>query len=295
MRQHRTERALDQGQFELIVVGGRSAIEQTFADGFRAAGQQRFSGFDPPGFRCDAADGDAAGAVLLHNQTDRDQRERIRRAITHLVINVRATERCGQGHAGDEFAGGEAGFDIRRGARQLMKIDHGDAASAAVRFHRFYLCIERTHGDGHVAGVSGDARVTDADDSQLPADPANRCATAAGFAFVAGLVDVIKVRAACALQQVAGGARHIAQLAGSAGQQGARKQGVVFSDAAVGGQIGIAHQRADAQATLGCGFDLIQPQVVDVNQLQRSFDVEFHQIEQVSAAGNELRPVYLSG
>ena len=55
--------------------------------------------------------------------------------------------------------------------------------------------------------------------------PPMRRAAAAGLAFVAGLVGVVEVGAARALQQVAGGRRLVAQLARGAGEQRARQHG----------------------------------------------------------------------
>ncbi|MNF74489.1 hypothetical protein D3C84_565230 [compost metagenome] len=97
------------------------------------------------------------------------------------------------------------------------------------------------------------------------------------------------------MQQVAGGARHVAQLAGGTGEEGAGKHAVVLADARVGGEVGVAHQGADSQAAFGCGFDSVQGQVVDVDQLRRRLDVQLHQVQQVGAAGDEARAIDLGG
>ena len=88
--------------------------------------------------------------------------------------------------------------------------------------------------------------------------PPMRRAAAAGLALVAGLVGVVEVRAARALQQVAGGRRLVAQLARGAGEQRARQHAVVAPHALVGGEIGVAHQRADAQPALRRRLDLVE-------------------------------------
>ena len=118
--------------------------------------------------------------------------------------------------------------------------------------------------------------------------PADGGAAAAGLAFVARLVGVVEIGAARALEQIAGGSRLVAQLAGRAGEQRARQQAIVAPHAHIGGEIGVAHQRADAQAAVGRRFDLVERQSVDVDQMRRRFDLELHQIEKIGAAGNEF-------
>ena len=81
---------------------------------------------------------------------------------------------------------------------------------------------------------------------------ADRSAAAAGLAFVARLVGVVEIGTSRALEQVAGGCRLIAQLAGGARKQRAREQAIVAPHARIGGKIGVAHQRADAQPAFGC-------------------------------------------
>src|SRR5207244_3338348 len=46
---------------------------------------------------------------------------------------------------------------------------------------------------------------------------------------------------------------------------------------------------ADAQPAIGRGRDLVECEAVDVDQVRRRLDVELHQVEQVGAAGDELR------
>ena len=113
-------------------------------------------------------------------------------------------------------------------------------------------------------------------------------AAAAGLAFVAGLVGVVEIRAARALQQIARGRRLVAQLAGGAGEQRARQHAIVAPHARIGGEIGVAHQRADAQAAFRRGFDLVEREAVHIDQMRRRFDLELHQVEQVGAARDEL-------
>ena len=96
--------------------------------------------------------------------------------------------------------------------------------------------------------------------------PPMRRAAAAGLALVAGLGGVVEIRAARALQQVAGRGRLVAQLAGGAGEQRPRQHAVVAPHARVGREVGVAHQRADAQAALRRRLDRVERQAVDVDR-----------------------------
>ena len=66
------------------------------------------------------------------------------------------------------------------------------------------------------------------------------------------------------------------------------RHGIVAPYARIGGEIGVAHERADTQPSLGRRFDLVERQPVDVDQVRRGLDLELHQVEQVGAACNEL-------
>ena len=60
-------------------------------------------------------------------------------------------------------------------------------------------------------------------------------------------------------------------------------------------EIGIAHQRADAQATVGESLDGIEPvEMGDVDEAIRPADIALHQIEQIGAGG-EIGSTRLSG
>ena len=55
------------------------------------------------------------------------------------------------------------------------------------------------------------------------------------------------------------------------------------------GEIGIRHQRADPQTSAGGLLDLRKRQSRDVDQSGRTFDILFHEVEQVGAACYEFR------
>jgi hypothetical protein len=156
---------------------------------------------------------------------------------------------------------------MRRAARQAVEVGDRDHAGGAGRIHRLDAGVEQLHGHRHVARVGRDAGLALADDGMLARVAADGRTAAARIALVAGLVGVVEVGAAGALQQVAGGGRLVAQLAGGARQQRARQHGVVAPYAFVGRQVGIAHQRAHAQAALRRRFDPVQLQTVDVDQV----------------------------
>jgi hypothetical protein len=54
-------------------------------------------------------------------------------------------------------------------------------------------------------------------------------------------------------------------------------------------EIGIRHQRADAQSAVGGFFHRLERQMRDVDQPRRPFDLFLHQIYQMGAAGDKTR------
>ncbi len=53
--------------------------------------------------------------------------------------------------------------------------------------------------------------------------------------------------------------------------------------------IGIPGERPDAQASLERSLDLLQRKTIDVDDLLRCLDVEFHEVDQRRSAGDVLR------
>ncbi len=149
---------------------------------------------------------------------------------------------------------------MRRVARQAVELgDRRCARAEPSGLHRLDRGVERPHRHRHVAGMRRDAGIAAADHRMLAADAANRRAAAAGLAFVARLVGVVEIRTARALQQVAGGRRLVAQLAGRAGQQRARQHAHSrVRTRWIGREIGVAHQRADAQPALRRRLDPVE-------------------------------------
>ena len=53
-------------------------------------------------------------------------------------------------------------------------------------------------------------------------------------------------------------------------------------------EVGVRHQRADAQSAISCFLDLPKGQPRNVDQQRRTFDILFHQVDQIGAACNEF-------
>ena len=114
-------------------------------------------------------------------------------------------------------------------------------------------------------------------------------AAAARLAFVAGRRRIVEVVAARALQEIAARRCHVAQLLRGAGHDRAGENRIALLHQRVIGEIGVAHERPDAQATARRVFDLLQRQPRDVDHFRRPFDIHLHQIDQIGAAGDEFR------
>ena len=152
-----------------------------------------------------------------------------------------------------------------------------------------HLGFERGERHAHVGRMRRDAGFAGAEDRIDAVDALDRRAAAAGLAFVAGRRGVIEIEAARALQEIAAGRRHVAQLLRGAGQDRAREQRIALLDQRVVGEVGVRHERADAQAAVRRLLDGLQRQPRDVDQPRRALDIVFHQVDQVGAAGDELR------
>ena len=140
--------------------------------------------------------------------------------------------------------------------------------------------------DGWVAMHAGDApRI-----ARLRCSPSIGRAAAAGLALVARRGDVLEVAAAGALQQVAADRRHVAQLARRAGEQRLRQHRVALPHQRVGGQVAVAHARADAQPAVGGAARCRRaPRRLTSTSTSGVLDAELHEVDQVGAAAEEPR------
>ncbi len=197
---------------------------------------------------------------------------------------------------GDQLAFGEHVVQLRLVAGQAVKVHQVDAP-LAMRPFDVHPRVQRRQRDAHVRGMHGDARLAGTEDGVDAVAPVACAAAGPRLALVARGGGVIEVVAAGALQQITAGAGHVAQLGRCPGKNGLAQQRVALLDLRVPGQVGVAHQRTDAQATLGGLFDLTQRQAVDVDQLARMQHVFLHQVEQVGATGDiaAVRPVQGDG
>ncbi len=289
LRQHRGERSLDQRQFVGIFVARLRAGKERRGGRLGAARQFGIGRRDAPRHVPDPAERNMPAAVAPDHRADRDQREGVRGAVADLVIDVGAAGRFRQRHRGDQLAGREHRFEMRRAAGRAIEIGERDAARLACRVDRFDRSVERLHRDRHVAGVGGDARLARADHGMQAAETADRGAAAAGLALVARLVGVVKIGTARALEQIARGRRLVAELARSPGDERAREEAIVAPDARVRGEVGVAHHRADPQSAVVRRLDPVEAEAAHVDQMRRRLDLELHQVEQVGAAGDEAR------
>ena len=130
-----------------------------------------------------------------------------------------------------------------------MEIREGNGALAG-RPRHMDLRLERGERDAHIGGMRGDAGLARAEDRVDAVEAVDRRAAAAGLALVAGRGRVVEIEAARPLQEIAAGRRHVAQLLRGAGQDRARQQRIALLDQRVIGEIGVRHERADAQAAV---------------------------------------------
>ena len=151
------------------------------------------------------------------------------------------------------------------------------------------LGVQRRQRHAHVGRMGGDAGFAGAEDRVHPIEPGEGGATAARLALIARRRGVVEVIAARALQEIAAGRGHVAQLRRGAGKDRARQQRIARGDRGVIGEVGIRNERADAQAAIRRLLDGLERQARNVDQPRRPFDVFLHQIDQIGAAGDEFR------
>src|SRR3546814_8194306 len=105
---------------------------------------------------------------------------------------------------------------------------------------------------------------------------------------------IVKIGTARALQQVSGGGRLVAKLTRCPGDEGARQQAVIAPDARVGSKVGVAHRCADAEPAVSGGFDPVERQAANVDEVRRCFYLELHEVEEVGPPGDEARAGHAS-
>ena len=111
-----------------------------------------------------------------------------------------------------------------------------------------------------------------------------------GSRLLHGVVDVLEVDAAGALQQVAAGRGHVAQLAGGAGQQRLRRApGSAARTSGCGGEVAVARPwRRCAGRRRGSSLDLVERQPARRRRARSGVgDPELHVVDEVGAAAEE--------
>ena len=241
------------------------------------AAQRRFRRVVAPRLMRDAAERQPRfldrAAFEFQRGRDRDQREGIGQPVADFQVGVVAGKtRRRQFDRGDDFVRLQVGVDLRRVARQAVEIAERNHALAGGTGDA-HLGIERGERHAHVGRMRGDAVFAGAEDGVNAVDAADRRAARAGLALVAGRHGVIEIGAARTLHQIAAGRSHVAQLLRGAGQYRACDQRVTLLDQRVIGEVGVRHQRADAQAAVGGRFDGLERQPRDVDQPGRALDI----------------------
>ena len=183
----------------------------------------------------------------------------------------------------DQIAGLKRVFALRRVAGQTIKRLERDLAPAGPALD-LDDGVERDQRHAEIRRVRGDAGLAPAEHSVKTVLAMAGIATRARFAFVAGACGIVEISAAGSLQQIAADGRGIAKLGGCAGQQRLGHRRIGLRKVRIVREVGIADQRADADAAIGQMFDTVEPgQPREVDETVRAGDAALHQVEQIGA------------
>jgi hypothetical protein len=106
------------------------------------------------------------------------------------------------------------------------------------------------------------------------------------LAFVAGACDVVKVRTACSLQEIATDRSGVAKLRGCSRQKRLGDSRKASGEGAIMGKVRVADQCSNPHAAVGKVFNPVEiRKVADVYKSARADNVALHQIHQVGASG----------
>src|SRR6266853_6271865 len=187
----------------------------------------------------------------------------------------------------DQIARLEGTFSFGRVAGETVKrLDRNLAlAGSALDFHN---SVEGDQRYAEFRRMGGDAGLAPAEYGMQSILAVTGIATRARFALVAGAGGIVEIAASRPLQQIAADGRGIAKFRRCAGQKRLGHGRIGLGEIGIVREIGIANQRADADAAIGQTFDAIEPgQTRDVDETVRTGDSAFHQVEQVGA-GREI-------
>ncbi len=144
---------------------------------------------------------------------------------------------------------------------------------------------------GEVAGIGSDATLGDSQHRVLAVDAFQRRAARTRLPLVAGApVGVAEIRAAGPLQHIAGQRAHVADLGAGGQRQAVGDHRIVAPHRRVVGDLGHPGEGSQPQA-LRPRLDAAELalKAVDVDQRLRPGDPQSHVVDDVGAAGEELR------
>src|SRR5260221_201471 len=154
-------------------------------------------------------------------------------------------------------------------------------AGSALNLHD---SVERDERHAEIRRVGGDAGIAPAQHGVQSVLAAVGIATGARLALVAGAGDVVEIPASRPLKQIAADRRGIAKLRRGAGQKRLGDRGIGAGEIRVMREIGIANERADADAAIGQNFDAVETwQTSDIDETVRPGDSTLHQVEEIRA------------
>jgi hypothetical protein len=130
--------------------------------------------------------------------------------------------------------------------------------------------------------------VAGAQDGMDPIESDQRRTSRTRLALVARFGNVVEIIATRPLQQIATRSGLVAQLRACTSQQRSAEHPVMLPHPRIGREVAVSHHRTDPQAALGGVFNLIERQAADVHQVQRSLDLQFHQIKQIGSTCDDL-------
>jgi hypothetical protein len=196
----------------------------------------------------------------------------------------RKTRRLGgQAHRDDHFARPENVLAVGFAARQEvehLKRNFAPACSALDLDDG----VVRDQGDAKIRGVGRDAVLAPAQDGVQPVVAAACVAPRAGRAFVAGARDIVEIRAARPLHEIAADGGGITKLRGGPRQERLGDGRKAPREIAIVREIGITDQRTDAHAAIGKVLDVVK--IGKMGNVDYSFGLRcaaLHQVQKVRA------------
>ncbi len=149
--------------------------------------------------------------------------------------------------------------------------------------------IESGERNAHVRRMCRDAVLAGSEDGMDSVHTVDRRTTGSRRTLVARRRRIVEVVAAGALQEVAAHTGRVAELRRSAGQDRTREQRITLLDPDVVRDLRVGRQRPEAEPTVLALLDRAKREMRDVDQPARAGDVLLHEVDEVGAAGDELR------